>query len=200
MTKRVFVQGDRDPGVDLSACALKTAQLLKQSGWEANVGAYGGLVRIFEESGMRCHAHVMAPRGREVQFSDCIVSVTDCNQLVRSLPANIRWGGEADQILTWGLRLSVWMAHSDAFIFFAGREGTMAHLVPILAWNRKVLAKEGRAKKVVLIGWDKLQRDALYTLGLITIPEGDWASDDAEWFRTYSMYNVEGAVNFLTEE
>ncbi|MFA6272387.1 MAG: hypothetical protein WC693_04790 [Patescibacteria group bacterium] len=195
MTKRVFIQGDRDPSVDLAACALEIAQLLKQRGWEANVGAYGGLVRIFEESGMRCHAHVIAPRGREVQFSERIVaSVTDCNQLVRSLPAEVRWGGEADQILTWGLRLGIWMAHSDAFIFFAGREGTMAHLIPVLAWNRKVLAKEGRAKKVVLFGWLRSQINALRALGLYS-PADTWLA-----FYPAFRWSEELTVNFLTEE
>ena len=185
----MFIQGDRDlGGGSFAEAAMKIAILLNQKRWEANVGIQGDLVRIFDESGILCHGHIAAPL-RTVHVGS-IRTITDCNIIAQSLPREYRQGGVADPFVTWSLRLGIWASRSDAFLFFSGREGTIAHLVPILAWNRKSLAKEGRAKKVVLFGWSRDQMYALRTLGL-------WSPAD-KWLAFHE--NEEMAVEFLTKE
>lgn len=173
--------------MEQAATAQRIGQLLAAKGWEANVGSHGDLVPIMMESGIPCHAHVAKMR-EDVDYG-CLASVTGCNQLASELiPSLPTTNEDTEKMLAWGIRLGLWMSTSDAFLFIGGAEGTLAHLVPVLAWNRKALAKEGRAKKIVVIGWTRERIQALQMLGICS-PSDTWLSFHS---------NEESVVEFLT--
>ena len=145
---RVFVQGDRD-AKGCKAVAQVIAMELRQRQVGVNLGAYGELVEIFFVAGceVRCFGH-RESRGRVPEK----VTFTDCMQVAKDLK-------HPSREVAWGLRLGLLMEASDAFLFFAGREGTVAHLVPVLAFASKRWREKPR--KVALVGWDQ---DQIYAL------------------------------------
>jgi predicted Rossmann-fold nucleotide-binding protein len=187
---RVFIQGSGSPTEQQAAVARRIGQLLAEKGWEANVGSHGGLVPVMIESGIPCHAYLT--RFRKSVDVDSLTTTIDCNQLAEPIVNYLGKAADMDRMLPWSVRLGVWMARSDAFIFFAGDKGTMAHLVPVLAWIGKALAPEGKAKKVILVGWARERVKALETLGLVT--------EDDEWFTTCGTGTsaIDGIMPWLT--
>lgn len=183
----VFIQGSGSPTEQQEAAARRIGQLLAEKGWEANVGSYGGLVPIMIDSGIPCHAHLT--RFRDGVDADSLASMTNCNDLAQPVLSEIDATENAGRMLPWSIRLGIWMSSSDAFCFFAGDKGTLAHLVPVLAWIGKALASEGKSKKVILIGWDEEQLKALHTLGL---------TGAGDWFRVCALDQPEIAVEHLT--
>ena len=170
---RVFIQGDRDTSGEIIVSAAKIGKLLAAKGWQANVASYGNLVEIMEQSGVLCHAHIMPSNGREVRFTDRVESVTNCNSIAETVTETLPYITEdTANTVSWGTRLWILLGNSDAFLFFPGRAGTLAHLVPVMTFNRKHGWKNGY-KKVVLFGWLPEQIEALKVLGLIS-SEGGW--------------------------
>ena len=182
--KRLFIQGDRSPNPEQTIAATKIGQLLSQAGWEANVGGFGGLVRIMNELGVNCHAHVMKRPAQQEDFSDSAYkSATTTDTRAFNVPLATAGLIEDNEDISWGARLSLVMARSDAFLFFAGKQGTMAHIVPALAH----IIKGKSEKKLVVIGWPTEQVEALEILGL-------WN----EKCQAYDLDQVEATVEFLT--
>lgn len=185
------MQGDRAPEGDAKIAALRLGTLLHAKGWGASVGAYGGFVKVLEDSGISCICHETAMR--------------DHGDVKSTKSPVIHFGGYADLVidqmgqavsgakreLSWASRLGIWMGTSQAFCFFAGREGTLAHLAPVLAYNIKGWAKEGRPRRVVLLGWDLLDLAHIQALFNIRGPA-------TNWFMHYELEEIDDAADFLT--
>jgi hypothetical protein len=149
---KVFVQGDRDAhGCENASRAI--ALKMAKCGIEVNLGAYGKLVEIFLAAGCpaHCHGHRSGDRGKAFGKG---ASYADCTLIAKLA------GYPDTREVAWGLRLGVLMANSDAFLFFSGREGTVAHLVPILAFACKLW----KNKKIALVGWEPEKISALAVL------------------------------------
>ncbi|MFC1663443.1 hypothetical protein ACFL04_04790 [Patescibacteria group bacterium] len=154
----------------------------------ATLGANGGLVNLLVTSGVTCICHETSSLQREVQAED---------------PATINYGQAAasaenhltplpdSELLQWGLRLTDWAAKSHGFVFFPGREGTLAHLMPVLAFCSKLWAKSGEPRKVVLLGW---REDRLGELERLM---GWGGSGFPEWLKDFQLDEVKEAVEFL---
>ena len=149
---KVFIQGDREAkGCEESARAL--AQEFARQGIEVNLGAYGQLVAIFLEAKCPavCHGHRANDRGQcpdTVEFID--FSVPGNPEVVNQ---------DSAKIYAWTGRLDHLIEGSEAAVFFPGREGTLAHLMPFLAFAKR------QSKKVALVGWSTEMVKALDTLG-----------------------------------
>ncbi|MFA6322432.1 MAG: hypothetical protein WCX71_03035 [Candidatus Buchananbacteria bacterium] len=135
----ILVQGDRNAAGCEDAAKEIAAELARRH-VEVNLGAYGKLVEVFLQAGCRatCHGHRADDRGKcpaETPFVDCTV------------------GGSLSKEEAWGRRLGIFL-ESDAFLFFAGNEGTLAHLIPVLAFASKSWHDK---KKIALVGWNSVQ-------------------------------------------
>lgn len=151
---KVFVQGDRDARDSEKAAQAIAAEFCRRS-VHVNLGAYGRLVRIFLEAGCPATCYGHRERGEvpgEVPFRDCLA--------LSKLLLSKEGGGSRE--LAWGIRLGILMATSDAFLFFAGREGTVAHLLPVLAFASK--RWQEKPHKIALVGWNQEQISALVKL------------------------------------
>lgn len=188
---RVFIQGDRDPEGVAKQAALQLGQALKTKGWGATVGAYGGFVQVLEESGVSCICHEtrIHDHGDVKMKSSPSIKCQELGQKVILELGDGAFSKAGDEI-SWGIRLGLWMGMSQSYCFFAGREGTLAHLVPVLAYNIKGWAKQGKARKVCLIGWEMEDVDALSTLFM--------RQGENDWLRYFTLNNIGDAAEFLT--
>jgi hypothetical protein len=181
--KRVFFQGDRDIAGREREAAIEIMKRLGEQGYAANVGAYGELVAAICEAGVEVRCHLMDPnKDREVK-TDAKAEIVDCVELAKQI-------GHPTKEVAWGIRLGILMETSNAFVFMPGREGTRAHLDPVIAFNLK--AKN--PKKIALIGWKEEDVKALHAyfhLGFGTL----WI----EYFRIINYnYPINQIIDFLT--
>jgi hypothetical protein len=176
--KRVFFQGDRDIAGDERDSAVTIMRRLGELGWAANVGAYGELVAAICEAGVEVRCHLMDPnKSREVK-ADPKAEIVNCTTLAEKIGLNTKE-------VAWGIRLGILMETSDAFIFMPGREGTRAHLDPIIAFNLK--AKN--PKKIALVGWASSDLRHLAAYFHLTAPL---------WLRNFSLDGLDDVIKHLT--
>jgi hypothetical protein len=142
---KIMVQGDRD-AAGIAELAAAIAAIVAKMKVVVNLGAYGELVKIFLDAGCKAFCHTHRGKGKIAPN----VSYYDCELLSKTL-------GFADQEAAWGIRLGL-MLRADAFLFFSGREGTLAHLFPALAFAKK------KGRRVALVGWPKDQEAAILAL------------------------------------
>ena len=188
---RVFLQGDRDPEGAAREAATKLGLGLKVEGWGVTLGAYGGFVKVLEETGVSCICHETKIKGHgDVKMTKS--PSIKCQELGEAVSTMLGGGifAKAVDEISWAIRLGVWMGTSQAYCFFAGREGTLAHLVPVLAYNTKGWIKEGNPRKVALVGWEVEDVAAIMRLFKL--------NKDTTWFAYFSLEEVDKAVAFLT--
>lgn len=181
---KVFVQGDREAR-EISFLARRLTWQLKKAGIKVNLGAYGELVKIFIEAGCVAHCH-----GHRKDRGNCPLEVDyfNCHQAALDVCRAAHLPEETLLPVAWGIRLGL-LLNSDAFVFFPGREGTLAHLFPVLAFSAK-----RQTKPVALIGWPeeiwnpKVQK-------FIFPPDGRLP----KWFRHFSADEIDQVVPFLSQ-
>ena len=113
----------------------------------------------------------------------------------RNLIMKRRLKGATVDRMAWAIRLAHMSDTSDGFIFFPGREGTFAHLVPIMAFIAKDERDKGvpRPRRVALVGWDAYAMNALRTLMQIR-------PRDVDWIQNFILSKeIESIVSWLTE-
>ena len=185
---RIFVQGDRDAH-GLWENLVELGNLCAKRGIGLNVGAAGQIVKVLAgtEANVRVHTHTL---DRPNVPDDCHIELVNAGYTARSVPSNIellhheiveRHVEISENILAWAIRLAV-LASSDGFIFFPGRAGTMAHLVPIMAHliKHERGGKSHPHRRVALVGWNHQQVNALGILMQL----GPHPSD-ADWIQNF---------------
>lgn len=188
---RIFIQGDRDPKGEAYQAAVALGKAIKATEcWGVSLGAYGGFVTALEKSGVDCLCHETEISGHgDVKFKTA--PAIDCNE-IGDLVIQQLGGGVFDKskrLIAWGNRLTIWVSTTQSYCFFAGNEGTLAHLFPVLAFIAK--RKEGtEPKKVALIGWEPIKIAAIMQLFGFT--------RETRWFATFSLDEIDKAVDFLT--
>lgn len=193
--KRVFFQGDRDISGEARETAIKIMRGLGKLGWKANVGAYGALVAAICKTGVSVRGHGFGAKDQPEQIDRDKFEFVDCSSAkieglsIDSASRNIKLYPNY-QPYTWAIRLAMLMETSNAFIFFPGRQGTLAHLIPILAFNIK--GKE-KPKKVALVGWNRIISGML--LLLVGIDK-----EMTPWFGIFNLDEVDQVVEFLNED
>ncbi len=149
-----------------------------------------GFVKALEESGVDCLCHeTEIPDHGNVKFKTA--PSIDAAPLADVVIAELGGGvfEKSKRLIAWGNRLGVWASTSQAYCFFAGNEGTLAHLFPVLAFIAK--RKKGtQAKPVALIGWDPTKIAAVMQLMGLT--------RETAWFRSFELTEINKAVDFLT--
>jgi len=166
---------------------LEIGKLLHQAGYEANVGAYGGFVKLFQESGITIHPHEMDVN-RQVTYEE--IEAVDCVKI-----ANELFGRDESFIpsmlkeIAWGIRIGLFIATSNAFLFFHGREGTLAHLFPVLAHATKGWVKNNTPRPVALVGWPPEEVAAIMKQFNI--------SRDSNWFAHFEINQAQKITDFL---
>lgn len=188
MAQRIFVQGDRDPQGAVRDSALEIGRLLHEAGYEANVGAYGGFVKLFQESGIIIHPHEMDVN-REVKYEG--VEAIDCVKIANELfGRNQTFTPQMLKEIAWGIRMGLFLATSDCFLFFHGREGTLAHLFPVLAHATKGWVKNNASRPIALVGWPADEVAAIMKQFKI--------ARDVTWFGYFEITEVTKIIDFLT--
>lgn len=150
---QLMVQGARDArGIEDAVRALGT--ICKERGIGLNVGEAGQIVRLLAETGAHVRVHQAKPEPPNVpdEFMGRFVRCYSAAKVVHGMDT-IPDGISCDR-LAWAVRLAC-MCSSDGFIFFPGREGTLAHLVPIMAFIAKGERDKGvaRPRRVALVDW-----------------------------------------------
>ena len=177
-----FVQGDRD-ATSIEECAKQLATTFAEKGIEVNLGAYGKLVEIFLAAGVKatCHEH-RGKKGSRAQGQ-----IVDCEQLL----AGVGISAEQRATAAWGLRLGLLLS-SDAFVFFPGQEGTLAHLLPAIAH-----ASKGDPKPVALLGWEG---NSLFApLKSLLFPLLCNLNHVPPWLNSFRSDQVDDVISFLQE-
>lgn len=141
------------------------------------LGSAGKIVEHLTYTGAPCVIHRI--RGKEnVAVVGANITVVECN--------------------TWGTRMDCFLK-ADGYLFFWGRAGTMAHLVPIIAHIQKKLEKQEAelspfvpepARRVALIGWPIGRAADLVSLMELR------SNDVANWIKNFAT--VKEAFEFLT--
>lgn len=178
MSKRVFFQGDRDTAGREKEVAIEIMRRLGQLGWAANVGAYGGLVAAICESGVKVRRHVMDPDETRKIWTDGKAEIVHCTAMAEK----IDYGTKE---VAWGIRLGIIIETSDVFVFMPGREGTLAHLAAIIAFN----AKGKNPKKIALVGWNSINYRYLVGCFDLTAPP---------WLENFSLDGTDDVIAYLT--
>lgn len=209
---RLMVQGDRD-AKGIEDAVRQLGELCKERGIGLNVGEAGQIVRLLAETGAHVRVHQAKPERPNVPggFTGEIV---DCYGSMQQHPAReflhvIRSDEERQRILhraSWGLRLACLDA-SDGFIFFPGREGTLAHLVPIMAFIVKGEVDKGvtRPRRIAFVGYSASQIVALRHLLHIQImplmahPTGLYRGRRTAWCARFNAAQIAQCVNWITD-
>jgi len=203
--KYTFIQGDRDPEGPFKESALQIGEALKTKGWQVNVGAYGGFVKILEQSGVKINPHEMVADGRTNKFNEQSIESVNCANIAKELFKDDNPTDQQIKDTAWALRMALFLGNSKSFIFFPGTKGTRAHLLATLAFNLTT----NQPKPVALVGWEDnqpdLQNKSDYDLGQ---QESFWLKTFAEeiknsppgWLRKFSLDQTEEIVNFVTAE
>ncbi|MBI2552662.1 hypothetical protein HYW17_05180 [Candidatus Uhrbacteria bacterium] len=188
---RLMVQGDRDAN-GIEDAVLKLGSICGERGIGLNVGEAGKIVHLLAETGAHVRVHQAKPEPPNVPegFRGEIVNCT-----AAALPAHTHLpAGAKIARVAWAIRLAC-LDDSDGFIFFPGREGTLAHLVPIMAFIAKGERDKGVAcpRRVALVGWSGPLITALCTLFNIwpTTPGG-------EWLDSFASDEMGRAISWLT--
>ena len=187
---RIFVQGDRN-ATGIEQPAAKIAGLFKEAGIRVNLGAYGQIVGIFKDAGCDIHCYGFKPGERESnpRRTNCFSLAVGLNDSDFGIcPTE----SEQAKVVAWGLRLGLLLAHSDAFVYFDGRHGTMAQTVATIAHGIASQESGESAKKVALIGWSRRHFSALTALffpPFATLPD---------WLGTFGLEETDAVVAFLT--
>ena len=196
---RIMVQGDRDAtGIEDTVRALGT--LCKERKIGLNVGEAGQIVRILAETGADVRVHQAksvrpnVPEGcTNVKIVDCFTPAEKARwQLEEEVAGMCHHSSRSSRTLAWAVRLAC-LDTSDGFIFFPGREGTLAHLVPIMAFIAKGEVDKGvaRPRRVALVGWGDAKKDALLELFDI--------GDDDEWVGSFTIDEMDSVVSWLVD-
>ena len=167
--KVVAIQGGRslDQYDTIREVALFLGQSLELSQWIAALGETGGLVKTLIESGVSTIVHRFKKReGNSSQLSvDFYPTAMDAaNKL--EMPN----GEEGVKYLSWAMRLAALGGLPQAYIFFHGNEGTIAQLAATLAVNMKREEK----RKIILIGWQRIEITGLCTFYNFPFNEQPW--------------------------
>ncbi|MDO8435454.1 MAG: hypothetical protein Q7S89_02120 [bacterium] len=165
--RRIFVHGDREAkGIEVQVRAL--GDLCHDRGIGINVGESGETVNILASSNADVRVHHSkdgeapnVPFGSVVKVVDCVTPAAMATQHLLHFDDVV---ADPNRV-GWGVRLAVLEQMSDGFIFFPGRERTLAHLVPILAFIAKGERDKGKpCRRVALVGWHTLDLDAILCL------------------------------------
>ncbi|MFA4818896.1 MAG: hypothetical protein WC621_03570 [Patescibacteria group bacterium] len=186
----VFLQGDRDPEGPAKEAATKLGNLLNKEGWGVSLGAYGGFVKVLEDTGVACICHETEIKDHgDVKFktSPYINFGPTADAVITTLGGGVF--EKCKKMTSWSNRLAIWASLSKSYCFFAGREGTLAHLIPILTYNVKGWGKEGNFRNIALLGWE------IETVALIMKLYG--LHKDTTWFQFFGLHQVDDAINFL---
>ena len=196
--RRLMVQGDRD-ATHIEDAVRELGQLCKERGIGLNVGESGEIVRLMVVTGAHVRVH-QAKREQPNVHERVSTSIVDCIAPAESAIDNLRGqttvglgSGITEQRLAWAIRLACLNA-SEGFIFFHGREGTLAHLIPILAFIKKGEVDKGvaRPRRVVLLDWPMGSARPIFEL--MGIPS------DSNWLREFFGDDAtKKAVDWLTE-
>lgn len=201
--ERYFIQGDRAPEGPVREAALTIGKLLKERGYEANVGAYGGFVQLLEQSGVTIQPHKM-DSDKKIQFNEGEVEAIDTVPLAKQM-----LGDEATpekiKEAAWGLRMALFITNSEGFVFFPGTRGTRAHLLSVLAFNLIT----DQPKPVALVGWNDDQPN-LQESPADSLPDQEEAwlktfaqeleRENPSWLKRFKVDEPEAAVNFVTSQ
>jgi len=203
--KHIFIQGDRDPQGPFKESALAISQALKDRGWQANVGAYGGFVKVLEQSGIKITPHEMTADGRVTQFDENAIESVNCADITKELLKNDNPTEQQIKDTAWALRMGLFLANSKAFLFFPGTKGTRAHLLSALAFN----LTSDKPKPIALVGWDENQPDLQNKsdYGLVQQDEA-WLKTFANelkdqpptWLKKFPLEQVDMIINFVTAD
>lgn len=144
---------------------------------QAAEAAITRLGELLKEHGCRCHV------GSKGAIPDILQKT--------GVPC-ARYAFEGDEINehTWSNRLADWVSKGDAFVFFKGDVGTLAHLMPVLAFSKKMWARKGGSRKVALVGWSQAEKTAIKVLM-------GFSYDGPDWLRSFEYDQIEQAVAFL---
>ena len=146
---KIFIQGDRETAGEEALAVKKFCQLCAKEGITILAGAYGEIVRLAHESGAKVISHTHRPGDMGkipagVEFVDCTVG----DDLPRS----------------WAKRLGELLAEADGAVFLPGREGTLAHLIPFIAFAISARAKDSEIRRIALLGWKEDDFQTLLSL------------------------------------
>lgn len=196
---RLMVQGDRVANKGVQADLEKLGKICLQKGIGLNVGEAGEIVQLLTTaSGASVRVHqTKAEKPNNVVPNSSFQKVNVCisaAHAVAEIAEHYNSRRLTGKTTGWALRLAVMLDSSDGFIFFPGREGTMAHLIPAMAFIAKGERDKGapRPRRVALIGWNPDQVTALYTLFSIK------AEKDG-WIQPFSLDNIAAAIDWLTD-
>ncbi len=203
--KHVFVQGDKDPQGEYKESAFTIGQALKDKGWEANVGAYGGFVKVFEQSGIKINPHEMVAEGRVNQFNEDAIESINCAEIAKELFKSEQPTEQQIKDAAWALRMGLFLANSKSFIFFPGTKGTRAHLLSVLAFN----LVSDKPKPVALVGWDENQPelDKPSPFKETSWQDEPWLKSFAnelknntpDWLKKFSLSQTKEIVDFVSQ-
>ncbi|MFZ5391502.1 MAG: hypothetical protein ACOZAJ_04500 [Patescibacteria group bacterium] len=203
--KHTFVQGDQDPQPEMKEAALTIGESLKNKGWQANVGAYGGFVKVFEQSGIKINPHEMVADGRTNKFDEQTVEAVNCADIAKELFKNENPTDQQVKDTAWALRMGLFLANSKSFIFFPGTKGTRAHLLSTLAFN----LTSDKPKPIALVGWEENQPDLINkSKSGLEDQEEAWLKTFAKelqnnpptWLKKFSLNEIEAITDFVTSE
>ena len=196
---RLMVQGGRDAtGIEDTVRELGT--LCKERGIGLNVGEAGEIFRLLAGTGtfgthvrvyMAKDKHSNAPEGFSGELIECNVMGRDVQDRIKNdyyFPDD----PPGSDRLAWAIRLACFAA-SNGFIFFPGREGTLAHLVPIMAFIAKGERDKGasRPRRVALVDWPNAKKDAILELFNI--------GDDDEWIGSFTINEMPKVITWLVD-
>lgn len=166
---RIFVQGDRDAkGIEKQVRELGT--LCKERGIELGMGENGKIVRILTGSGVESWVHhakhdadLSIVPGPNVHIVDCERPAHMATEYLRNVGNVLAKEGR----IGWGVRIGTISSTANGFVFFPGREGTLAHLFYAAAdIARRERDKEKPCRRVALVGWESEDsRSVLNLLG-----------------------------------
>lgn len=187
--RTIFIQGDRD-AKGAEEAARRMATVFREAGIHLLLGAYGELVKIFTDAGcaVTCHGFRANERGKcpsGVTFVDC----TEISRRELSVVANEAGKALDFTAVAWGMRIGLLLT-ANAYCFFPGREGTLAHLFPCIAFAVK------HNKQIVFVGWQEPQLTALHNL----LCETEAIGREVKWpdeFAFYGLQEAGNAANFL---
>ncbi|MFH1235339.1 MAG: hypothetical protein V1685_00170 [Parcubacteria group bacterium] len=192
MSMRIYVQGSRKPDEGMTELIRQFGIQMRDRGCTCLVGSKGDIPRILEKVGVPCIWYAAsefpsdAPGNRTRCYASLALTVNDD-------PEFQHWYGPVEvSRIGWALRLVDWAANADAYMFFPGAEGTLAHFFSTVAFAMRD-AEEGKPKRFVLIGWPDEQIGAIRTLF-------DFNAPGREWFHHFPADHVNLAVDFLLQD
>lgn len=203
----IFVQGDRD-AKGIEAQVQELGALCKERQIGLNVGESGKIVRILSESGARVVVYRSkddepnADMGPNVSVVDC---VTPAAMATEHLLHRGAFQVKAKRV-GWGVRLAVLEQTSEGFVFFPGREGTLAHLFAIAAFIAKGERDAGHTitRRIALVGWESEQSSLVLNLFRHQHPTPfagglGYEIPDTSFFGLFSIGQVSEALDWVAK-